>query len=482
MAKDTYRGSIEIIDGFKPMNGASIDLMSADHIWILSKWDKRLGLDEPEDWMSTNLSNRIQELEDDKVSRHGDNTLKGHYEIVEGGLRVGTWYDADYTQTEGQIWCEKGIVEETFKCGLMSDKTNYCFEVDPTKGSQQIKINAPTVFDDYVTVNWDTTFDADVTITGNLTVQGTTYTTDAEILKVKDNLIILNIDDDDSGSTLKSGMVMCGENAVGSDVYYGLIFNPSDETVRLGQGSLNDSGSPNYYKFTFNTNEDGESQGIPFALRDEDENIGADKILQWNKTRKCIVSSGYTLNEYWEKSLKPLIQNGGSTLDANFPTNLKALRDNITTYTDGKDESLQNQINQLNTTLPGVYLSQNEYEFEKQVRIEKRALYPANKEGKADISVNDNNVEIHIEGPVKNLEITSINMLSTGGDCIERFSVIFRAGDLISTGLYLTLPYNYTIVWAVYPPVFESNKIYHLVFTRFARENVLLGNWVVYDK
>jgi hypothetical protein len=131
---------------------------------------------------------------------------------------------------------------------------------------------------------------------------------------------------------------MCGKNADSDDVYYGIIFNPSDETVRLGKGSLKSQGS-DFNEFQFDKDDDG-NEGIPFALRDE--TIGQDKILQWDASRNCIVSSGYTLAEYWNNSLKPLIQNGGTTLDANFPTNLKALRDNITTYTDGKDESLQN--------------------------------------------------------------------------------------------------------------------------------------------
>jgi hypothetical protein len=97
-------------------------------------------------------------------------------------------------------------------------------------------------------------------------------------------------------------------------------------------------------------------------------------------------------------------------------------------------------------------------------------------------SIYRNNVEIHAVGPVKNIYIGDIQFPSQGGDCIERFSIVFRTGDLTTSGLTIEIPSDYTIQWAVYSPVFESNKIYHLVFTKFANTKTLLGNWVVYDK
>jgi hypothetical protein len=88
MANEIYSGSIEIIDGFKPMNKGEFYLMNSKDIFVLEKWDKRVNGSEP-DRKSDNVADRIQGLEDDKVSRHGDSTLKGHYEIIDGGLRVG---------------------------------------------------------------------------------------------------------------------------------------------------------------------------------------------------------------------------------------------------------------------------------------------------------------------------------------------------------------------------------------------------------
>ena len=128
----------------------------------------------------------------------------------------------------------------------------------------------------------DKIFDGNLTITGKLTVKGTTITNDTETLTVKDNLIITN----STGATLAgpSGLAI----NVGSDTAYAIVYDPSQEAVRLGKGTVTaNEGNNNEKEFDFNENE-----GKPIVVRDDTLNDVNDNYLtQWDKDQKAIVAA-----------------------------------------------------------------------------------------------------------------------------------------------------------------------------------------------
>ena len=122
----------------------------------------------------------------------------------------------------------------------------------------------------------DKTFDGNLTITGNLTVSGTTTTNDTETLRVQDNLIITN----STGASLSdlSGLAI----NIGSDTAYGIVYDPAQEAVRLGEGAVGEN-----KEFTFNENE-----GKPIVVRDDTLNDVNDNYLtQWDNAQKAIVAA-----------------------------------------------------------------------------------------------------------------------------------------------------------------------------------------------
>ena len=122
----------------------------------------------------------------------------------------------------------------------------------------------------------DKTFDGNLTVTGNLTVSGTTITNDTETLTVQDNLIITN----STGANLSdpSGLAI----NIGSDTAYGIVYDPAQEAVRLGEGTVGVD-----KEFTFNENE-----GKPIVVRDDTLNDVNDNYLtQWDKDQKAIVAA-----------------------------------------------------------------------------------------------------------------------------------------------------------------------------------------------
>lgn len=122
----------------------------------------------------------------------------------------------------------------------------------------------------------DKTFDGNLTVTGNLTVSGTTITNDTETLTVKDNLIITN----STGASLSnlSGLAI----NIGSNTAYGIVYDPAQEAVRLGEGTVGAD-----KEFTFNENE-----GKPIVVRDDTLNDVNDNYLtQWDNAQKAIVAA-----------------------------------------------------------------------------------------------------------------------------------------------------------------------------------------------
>ena len=133
------------------------------------------------------------------------------------------------------------------------------------------------------------TVDGNLEITGNLNVRGTTVTTRQETLFIKDNMIVTNAD----GKTLQgvSGIAIRS----GSSVVYGLVYDPTSDTVKFGMGSLDSSNN-----FTFNTNE-----GLPIAVRADSSLFVDGHFVKWDATNYCFVDGGSVADIPNQKPFNP---------------------------------------------------------------------------------------------------------------------------------------------------------------------------------
>lgn len=125
-------------------------------------------------------------------------------------------------------------------------------------------------------------------IAGNLTVRGTTTTEKAETLAVKDSVIVTNADGAALGATL-SGIAIKkdGENT------YGVMYDPSDDSVKLGLGTLDAENS-----FTFN--ESG-TDGKAIATRADSSALTDGHLVSWDGTTNSLVDSGKKTDDFIEK-------------------------------------------------------------------------------------------------------------------------------------------------------------------------------------
>ena len=118
--------------------------------------------------------------------------------------------------------------------------------------------------------------DGNLAITGDLNVNGTTVTTRQETLFIKDNMIVTNADGLDlqgaSGIAIRSG----------SSVVYGLVYDPTSDTVMFGLGTLDSNND-----FSFNTNE-----GLPIAVRADSSLFFDGHWIKWDATKYAFVDGG----------------------------------------------------------------------------------------------------------------------------------------------------------------------------------------------
>lgn len=121
------------------------------------------------------------------------------------------------------------------------------------------------------------TITGSLTITQNLTVQGTTTTHQSQILTVKDPLIVANSDK----TTLSSyGGLLINTDSTNT---YGLVYDPSAGTVKLGLGTYNSTTK----KFAFNSGE-----GLPVVVRDDSTAWTNGHYAKWDSTKNAFVDGG----------------------------------------------------------------------------------------------------------------------------------------------------------------------------------------------
>lgn len=125
------------------------------------------------------------------------------------------------------------------------------------------------------------TIDGNVTVTGDLTVQGTTITENAETLDVKANVITTN----------SEGVPLINLSGLGirtdATNVYGIMYDPQSDSVKLGLGSLDEDNN-----FTFN-----QGEGLPIAVRD-DSTVFTDKhVIVWDAAGDKFVDGGKAVSD-----------------------------------------------------------------------------------------------------------------------------------------------------------------------------------------
>ena len=119
-------------------------------------------------------------------------------------------------------------------------------------------------------------YTGNLVVQGDLTVQGTTITESQQSLLVEDNMIVSN----SSGAELTqlSGLAIRKD----STSTYGIVYDPSDNSVSLGLGTLDSSN-----EFTFN-----EGEGLPLAVRSADTSLTDGHLLEWDSATRSLVDGG----------------------------------------------------------------------------------------------------------------------------------------------------------------------------------------------
>lgn len=330
-------------------------------------------------------------------------------------------------------------------------------QLDYIKNKPEIPSINGLATEDYVDTQNEAKFDktggtitGSLTITGNLTVDGTTYTEDHETIRVEDNLLVLNSSKEDVSTSL-SGIAI-NKNA---DSTYGITYDPTDDTVKLGEGSVDANGD-----FVF---KDGE--GKPLTTREDSTKLTDGNLLSWDAKENKLVDSGRAAADIDQK------------LDRQSEPNRI-----YSSNTDGETEMLSHDAddfgqvplrNEHSDILVPLTPSSKDAATSKQYVDDTVASVSSPKILTIDGTVIDMalscNVEYRCASPVETLTIKS---LDSGIDGIsEQWSIIFATGDTVAVA------YPETVIWAIAEPVFEANKIYWLSFIPLGAKH--LGVWTV---
>lgn len=132
------------------------------------------------------------------------------------------------------------------------------------------------------TITGDLDVDGDLVVSGDFTAKGKTFIEEATTLAVKNAIIETNAGKTDL-KTLLSGLVI-NKNPTTA---YGFVYDPTDDTVKFGQGSVDENGV-----FTFKTGE-----GAPIATRADSSTFTAEHLVKWDNVKKRFVDAGKSISE-----------------------------------------------------------------------------------------------------------------------------------------------------------------------------------------
>lgn len=150
----------------------------------------------------------------------------------------------------------------------------------------------------------EASFEKSVEVGGDLRVKGTTYTVSQETIMVDDNLLVLNSSGDDfsnAGFVVKLSDML--NDLHGDYQAYGVVYDPSDDTLKLGFGYL--KGEPHTEGKKYELDLAGNFQ--PIATRvDFDVNYD-NAIPKWSHNKKSFIPSSLTFkvlgDDYYDEEL-----------------------------------------------------------------------------------------------------------------------------------------------------------------------------------
>lgn len=132
----------------------------------------------------------------------------------------------------------------------------------------------------------------DLAIRGNLTVDGKTIISEETTEVVKNAVIILNSDGTDLGTKLAGTVIRINSNATNNA--YAIAYDPASESVKLGIGTVTESGEgeSKIYTFVFASEE-----GAPVAIRADSSFFTDGHLIKWDSAKLRLVDSGKTVDD-----------------------------------------------------------------------------------------------------------------------------------------------------------------------------------------
>lgn len=234
------------------------------------------------------LDKKVDKVEGKGLSTEDFTTeLKNKLDGVENGAQVNT------------ITGVKGDAESGYRAGNVNiTKENIGLE----------NVNNTSDEDKPISIAQQNALDAKLdiaggSITGNLSVQGdlivsgTTTTEHQKQLLVEDNVIVTNANKIDLQALL-SGIAI-NKN---SSATYGIMYDPSDDTIKFGIGTLDDNN-----KFTFNTDKE-----LPIAIRAQASDFTDAHLVKWDATKNAFIDAGYSSDNFAQKSHTHLVTAAGT--------------------------------------------------------------------------------------------------------------------------------------------------------------------------
>ena len=168
-----------------------------------------------------------------------------------------------------------------------------------------------------------------VSIQGDLTVSGTTTTEKEKQLLVEENVIATNANKVDL-KTLLSGLAI-NKNA---DATYGIMYDPSDDTVKFGEGTLDEN-----RKFIFKAGE-----GLPLSIRANNSDFVEAHLVKWDAASKSFVDAGVGVNGL-SKAVKSVdFSYGDQTVTYDAAEGIHIFGEMLTTFVDDTTSQTPKEI------------------------------------------------------------------------------------------------------------------------------------------
>lgn len=125
-----------------------------------------------------------------------------------------------------------------------------------------------------------------LTVTGDFTTQGKTFIEEATTLAVKNAIIETNAGKIDLNTQL-SGLVI-NKNSTEA---YGVVYDPTDNTVKFGQGTVDTEGKFNFIP----------TEGEPIAIRDDSSKFTESNLVKWDADKNKFVDAGESITSLSNK-------------------------------------------------------------------------------------------------------------------------------------------------------------------------------------